>query len=93
MVKSDKRTGNYRNGFNYTRETIYMMAVFDKNQDGRLNYRELYLMGEQIMEGNTAEHKIAKELQELEESGWTKANMDKYYKPYSLEEIDAELKA
>ena len=93
MVKNDKRIGNYRNGFNYTRETIYMMATFDKNKDSRLNYRELYFMGGEIMEGNTADHFITKKLKELEESGWAKENMDKYYRPYTLEEVDAELEA
>lgn len=92
IVKNDKKMGNYRAGFNYTRETIYMMATFDKNDDGRLNYRELYEMGSEIMEGNAAEYRITRKLEELEDSGWTQRNMMKYFRPYSMQQIDDEVR-
>lgn len=39
MIENDKKTGNFRQNYNYTMESIYMMEVYDQNKDGRLDYR------------------------------------------------------
>lgn len=52
-----------------------MMATFDKNQDGRLNYQELYKMGSEIIEGDVPDFKIGKKVKKLEESGWVTENI------------------
>lgn len=51
MIENDKKTGNFKEGYNYTRESIYMMYTYDNNKDGRLDKKELYRMGLDLADG------------------------------------------
>lgn len=65
MIENDKKTGNYRANFNYTKESIYMMAVYDRDGNGKLNYQELFAVGFDVVNEKISDEKINRKIREI----------------------------